>query len=84
LLRHPFTVAEIFNCEVNTFTEKFFEAPERKQSEDESEEVKDKSNNEKEEKSEPADSHKNSAASDEEEKSDKDDFFDAKGTKDEI
>jgi len=28
--KFPFTVAEIFNCEVNTLTEKFFEAPERK------------------------------------------------------
>lgn len=41
--KFPFTVNEIFNCELNHVFEKFFEAPEKKSNDSDSEEAKDTS-----------------------------------------
>jgi hypothetical protein len=38
LLRFPFIASEIFNCEINSLLDKFFDAPEKKKDEAQSDE----------------------------------------------
>ena len=72
--RFPFTVNEIFSCELNSILEKFFEAPEPKVEE----KSKDKDTGKE---PQPSAQDKKSEQSDEDDK-DKEDFYEAKETRD--